>query len=95
MNIFTTLEQSKRLKEAGFPQGRSYKLFQYPIQSEEPPVSRPSAAEIMEEMKAQLGVEFKTQWCVRIWETHYSWSVENSDLLSALVEAYCKMRGVK
>jgi hypothetical protein len=65
MNIFTDLSQSRRLKDAGFPQGKSYKIWHESTISSigsylykragfamgDNDYDAPSAAEIMEEMR--------------------------------------------
>jgi len=112
MNIFTTLEQSKALKEAGFPQGESnivyyedvnpagYTTWKYAfrvfVDTENwETIDTPSASEIMEEMKNKvIGLAFRYSEVRSEWIVEWRWeTIWNADLLSALVEAYIKIKG--
>ena len=112
MRIFTTLEESNRLKAAGYPQGKSEFVYtklvgdtnsyiNSPIHKKHSEncvgIDAPSAAEIMEviwNMHCYLEIGFDDR--IRVTATfdpEREYEVYGTDLLSTLVEAFCKMKG--
>jgi len=85
MNIFTTLEQSKRLRKAGFPQGKIETVQYYDD------CDRVTAQEIMEEMRKHDNLIND----IALDEVFCNWyrsAGMEINLLDMLVEAYCKKR---
>jgi hypothetical protein len=91
MQIFTDLSQSKRLKDAGFPQTGSYTtIWDGPMEENMGQnIARPTVGELMEELrnKGEVGNTKLAQVFVMVLTTPIG---SQFDLLSALVEAYCK-----
>jgi hypothetical protein len=96
MQIFTTLEQSKRLRDAGFPQTGSYTtIWDGPMEENMGQnIARPTVGELMEELKNDID---ELYWDGEVWtvllkpyEIAKHHQGQDESLISALVEAYCK-----
>ena len=90
MNIFTSLEESKRLKDAGFPQGNPKETvtewIHYVNGENGERYRQVTAAEIMEEMRKIPQGRQDVMDVVEWWSRHKS-----RNLIAALVEAYITM----
>jgi hypothetical protein len=100
MNIFTDLSQSRRLKEAGFPQGKTQFVWQngknfLATWCKRFDYAQPSVAEIMEEMRKHPVLKVHLFLIIKDWIISGFYDFGDGvkhDLLSALVEAYCNMK---
>jgi hypothetical protein len=103
MRNFVNLEEAKRLKAAGFPQGNTEFIYalecllgkemflkRTSLRGYENNIDAPSAAELMSEMnRGRNGKEH----LMPVLNDYLKTGDENTDIIPALVEAFCKSKG--